>query len=73
MAAWAGDRERAAEIAAQLDATPVGDKTLLWVTMDCLCGAPFPIEATPNFAKRLKEAGFAWPPMTLIRFPDKDW
>jgi adenylate cyclase len=73
MAAWAGDRARAAAIAARLDATPVGDKNLLWVTMDCLCGAPFPIEATPNFRARLAEAGFAWPPQTFIKFPQKDW
>ena len=73
MATWAGNRARAAEMAARLDATPSGYHTLLWVTMDCLCGAPFPIEATPNFRARREAAGFAWPPRTFIKFPQKDW
>ena len=39
----------------------------------CFCGAPFDLEATPNFKKRIEEAGFSWPPVSPINFPAKDW
>jgi hypothetical protein len=39
----------------------------------CFCGAPFDLEATPNFKKRIEEAGFDWPPPSPIKFPAKDW
>jgi len=64
-----GDRQAANEAAAWLDAIPAGQLMLAALTMECLCGAPFDLEATPVFAKRLQEAGFAWPPKTIIDFP----
>ena len=39
----------------------------------CFCGAQFDLEATPNFKKRIEEAGFSWPPVSPINFPAKDW
>jgi hypothetical protein len=42
-------------------------------TYFCLCGAPFDLEATPNLAARLDEAGLAWPPVESMRWPLKAW
>jgi hypothetical protein len=39
----------------------------------CFCGAPFDLEAAPNFSARLKESGFDWPPHQAINYPLKDW
>ena len=36
-------------------------------------GAPFELEATPNFRARIEESGLPWPPRTIVRFPAKDW
>lgn len=32
----------------------------------CFCGAPFDLEATPNFKARLAESGLRWPPPSAI-------
>ena len=64
--AWLGDRELANKIAAAVDTRPFGHMILLIAINNCYCGAPFDIEATPNFAKKLNEAGLAWPPRTPI-------
>ncbi|MEE2567220.1 hypothetical protein [Hyphobacterium marinum] len=64
-----GEREAANAIAAQLDARPLGVMTLMEVVMACRCGAPFDLSATPNFAARLSEAGFPWPPAGDLGFP----
>jgi len=69
----AGDREQANHVAAAIDAQPYGHITLLGVVMLCLCGAPWDIEVTPNFAEKLEEAGYAWPPVSPIDWPLKDW
>ena len=50
-------------------AGPALATSVLW----CNCGAPWDIEATPNFARLIEEAGFAWPPPSPIRFPLKTW
>lgn len=68
-----GDREAANRIAAKIDAQPWGYVTLEGVTDLCKCGAPWDIEVTPNFAKKLKEAGLSWPPASPLRWPLKDW
>lgn len=73
LAAWSGDRAGAAAWASRLDSAPMGHMSLLWTTLRCMCGAPFPIESTPRFRVRLAQAGFAWPPPTLHRFPRKTW
>ena len=41
------------------------------LTQTCFCGAPFDLEATPNFSARLAEAGFRWPPPETISFPPR--
>jgi tetratricopeptide (TPR) repeat protein len=64
-----GNRDAANEAAAWLDAIPAGQTMLAATTMECMCGAPFDLEATPVFAKRLEEAGFTWPPKTIINLP----
>jgi hypothetical protein len=46
---------------------------LLIGTSMCFCGAPFDLDATPNFAVRLKETGAPWPPRKVIDFPLKTW
>ena len=40
--------------------------------MECMCGAPFDLAATPVFAKRLEEAGFDWPPPVVMSLPTSD-
>ena len=73
IAAIAGNREWANEIAARIDASPGGTMLLADAVMDCLCGAPFDLEATPNYKARIEEAGFTWPPVTIINYPTKTW
>jgi len=68
-----GDRERVNQIAAELDALPYGYLSLMSVPSFCMCGAPWDIEVTPNFRKRLEDAGFEWPPASPIKWPLKDW
>lgn len=68
-----GDRETANRLAANIDAQPWGHVTLEGITDLCKCGAPWDIEVTPNFARKLKEAGLSWPPASPIRWPLKDW
>jgi TolB-like protein len=73
VAAVVGDRERANEIAARIDAYP-GSAIAFGVTVTyCFCGAPFDLEATPNYKARIEEAGFSWPPPSPIKYPAKRW
>ena len=71
--AVAGHRERANEIAAEIDATPYGYFTLAFAVHNCLCGAPFDLAAVPNYARRIRDAGFPWPPPSPVNWPLKDW
>jgi adenylate cyclase len=68
-----GDRAEANRLAAELDARPGGPMLLLLTAGQCACGAPFDLEATPNFRERLRESGLAWPLQTLMRYPAKNW
>ena len=68
-----GDREKANQIAAEFDALPYGYLTLASVPTDCACGSPWDIEVTPNFAARLEQAGYSWPPRSPLDWPMKDW
>ena len=68
-----GDRERANRFAAELDAQPYGYLSLMSVPSFCMCRAPWDIEVTPNFRKRLEDADFEWPPASPIEWPLKDW
>ena len=73
MEAWLGERERANAIAARADAFPVGAASVMTLVRLCVCGAPFDLEATPNFARQLAESGLPWPPPTVLDLPLKDW
>jgi TolB-like protein len=68
-----GNREAANAYASEMDARFAGPFILAEVVKGCFCGTPFDLEATPNFKKRIEEAGFSWPPITPINFPAKDW
>ena len=73
VAAVIGDRQRANEFAARIDTHAGSALVLSNLIYVCICGAPFDLEATPNFKARIEEAGFAWPPPSPIKFPAKDW
>ena len=68
-----GDRDGANRLAAELDARPGGTMMLIMTAIYCSCGAPFDLEATPNFRERIRESGLDWPLETLIRYPAKNW
>jgi len=68
-----GERARANELAAELDARPAGPMILLLTAEYCACGAPFDLEFTPNLSARLREADITWPVETIVRYPAKDW
>ena len=71
--AWIGNREVANGLAAEVDVHFFGSMLLWQVVHWCQCGAPFDLEATPNFAAKVAEANLAWPPSTPLEFPFKDW
>jgi len=68
-----GDRQGANQLAAELDARPGGPMMLLVTAVYCACGAPFDLQATPNFSARIRESGTEWPLETHIRYPAKGW
>ena len=68
-----GRREEANRTAAEIDARPYGHTTLMSVPTECVCGAPWDIEATPNFARLLEDADLPWPPPSPVEWPMKDW
>ena len=72
-AAAVGNRQAANAAAARIDGRAGGPFMLLIGTSMCFCGAPFDLDATPNFAARLKETGAPWPPRKVIDFPLKTW
>lgn len=72
-AAMAGDRRAANAIAAAIDARPAGPLLLLNKIHFCMCGAPFDLEAAPNFTARLAESGLPWPPVSPVDWPLKAW
>jgi len=71
--AIAGQRDRANLIAAKIDAEPFGYLQLNFAIHNCMCGAPFDLEGTPNYAKLVQEAELPWPPLSPIDWPLKDW
>ena len=68
-----GDRESANKEAARIDALPYGHLVLMLIPTTCRCGAPFGLEAAPNFARMIDDADFPWPPASPIDWPLKDW
>lgn len=71
--AMAGERDLANQRAAAVDSDPFGYLLLMQVPLNCMCGAPFDLEVTPNFAKLLQDADLPWPPDSPIDWPLKDW
>ncbi len=43
------------------------------IIFTCFCGAPFDLDATPNFKARIEEAAVPWPPSKPIDYPTKTW
>jgi hypothetical protein len=72
-AAVFGDRTTANRTAAQIDAMTLGATILLRFTDRCGCGAPFDLDATPNFARQVRDGRLQWSPAAPITFPLKDW
>ena len=73
VAAVVGDRDRANQIAARIDTQPGSVVVFSLSVLNCFCGAPFDLEATPNYRARIKEASFPWPPPKRIDYPTKTW
>ena len=71
--AIAGERDLTNKLAAEADARPYGYLALTLATHTCMCGAPFDLEVTPNFAKLIEDADLPWPPTSPIEWPLKDW
>ncbi len=71
--ALSGQRDKANQRAAELDSRPHGHISLMIIATACNCGAPFDLEATPNFARLVKEANLPWPPDSPVNWPLKDW
>ena len=71
LAAQTGLREVANRIASEVDARPFGHIRLAESVLNCLCGAPFDLEETPNFARLIDESSLPWPPDSPINFPLK--
>ena len=68
-ASLSDDRTEANRRAAALDARPAGGLLLATLVTECQCGAPFDLDATPNFKARLAESGLHWPPPQTIAYP----
>ena len=66
-----GEREEVNRLATEIDAKPDSSILLLNATVNCMCGALFDLESTPNLARKLTEAGAPWPPRAVIDFPAK--
>ncbi len=61
-----GNRSATNAAAAHLDTLPSGALMLASITLECMCGAPFDLDATPRFRQRLEEAGVSWPPAAIL-------
>ena len=70
-AAQSGDRAKANRLAAAADKRPGGGLWLALFVNFCQCGAPFDLDATPNFKSRLAESGLRWPPPEPIHYPPR--
>lgn len=73
ISAWGGQREAVNRMATTIDRHHFGSATLTQIAVWCACGAPWDMDATPNFAAKLKEGSLPWPPQTTMEFPLKDW
>jgi len=68
-----GNHNEANRLAGLIDRRPFGYMVLMQAIYYCTCGAPFDLEAAPEFASLLSESGLPWPPGRPIDFPLKDW
>lgn len=68
-----GLRDETNRLAAAIDKHDFGLVTLSQAVVWCDCGAPWDLEATPNFAAKLEESNLQWPPNATLNFPLKDW
>jgi len=73
MYAKVGDLDAANREAMVIDRLPAGPYLLLIDVSQCLCGAPFDLSATPEFARLVEEAQIPWPPPSPIEWPLKEW
>jgi tetratricopeptide (TPR) repeat protein len=73
VAAWGGHREDVNRLAAKIDQHQFGMVPLANLSQWCGCGAPWDLDATPNFAAKIKEGSLTWPPQPTMEFPLKDW
>jgi len=73
VSAWGGQRDAANRSAAEFDKHHFGPPALWQQVHWCACGAPWDLEATPNFAAKIKEGNVPWPPPSPMSFPLKDW
>jgi adenylate cyclase len=71
--AWGGHRDDANRVAALIDEHFFAGVTLTQVIQWCSCGAPWDLEATPNFAALIREGNLPWPPASPLNLPLKDW
>lgn len=71
--ARAGRRESANDVAAEIDARPLGYLQLAQHITSCMCGAPFDLEAIPNFAEKIENSDIDWPPESPLTWPLKNW
>jgi adenylate cyclase len=60
-------------LVADLDRSPLSATTLIVAIQQCRCGAPWDLDYTPNFAARLAEAEFPWPPAGAGEYALKEW
>lgn len=67
--AYLNRHDEANALAAAIDQRPGGHIALAGTILACLCGAPFDIEATPNFKTRIEEGELQWPPSAPIKLP----
>ncbi len=71
--AWGGHRDEVNRLASIIDQHHFGAIPLVQAIQWCDCGAPWDLEATPNFAARIEESGLPWPPRPVMDFPLKTW
>lgn len=72
-AAAVGNRSEANRLARLIDGRIGGMLAMSIVINGCRCGAPFDLDAAPNFKARLTRTGFHWPPPSPYNYPAKDW
>lgn len=71
--AWGGHRDTVNAMAAEMEGHRYGPNGLVNLAHWCTCGAPWDLDATPEFAAKLKEGNLPWPPPSPMSFPLKDW